>query len=521
MNFLNRFKYARDSYLITVLIVIIALMLNFIAARHFVKVDLTKNQLYAVSDASKKIMGNLDDIVTVKVFFSDTLPPNLFAVRQYVEDMLNELSSYSKGNLSIEFLDPSDTNVQNEALKLGIPQIQMNIIEKDKLEVKNGFLGIAITYGDKTEILPVVQNIMNVEYDLVAAIKKVTAKETKVIGFAIGHDEPSLADHVTVNQQGDTYSYLKRSLDRNYSVKEVDLSNSDSLKGVNTLLIAGSKKIFSDQEKYTIDQFLMKGGNLVAMIDSVDVSQDLKPTSLDLGLNDMLESYGVGLDKELVLDKSNENASFNQGYVNFIIPYPFWVKAINKDFDKTNPVVANLDSVVFPWVSPLTITNKEGLKSTVLINTTQDAWTAGDPLNLAPGTTQNISSKKQYPLAALLEGNFASFFSDKSDKTDLIKKSEKPARILVIGNSRFITDRFLDNFGQNMSFGMNAIDYLTLDDSLISIRSKTSFDLPLEDLSITDRQIVKFAGIFLMPILVVIFGVARFFTRRRQSNNIL
>jgi ABC-2 type transport system permease protein len=517
MNFLNRFKYARDSYLITILIVIIGLMLNFIAARHFVKIDLTKNQLYAVSDASKKIVGNLDDIVTIKVFFSETLPPNLFAVKQYVNDMLNELSSYSKGNLSVEFLDPSDSNVQNEALKLGIPQIQMNIIDKDKLEVKNGFLGIAITYGDKTEIIPVVQSIMNVEYDLVAAIKKVISKEPRILGFVIGHDEPTLENQVKVDQQGDTYSYLKRSLDRNYTVKEIDLENKDSLNEVNTLLIAGSKKIFSDEQKYAIDQFLMKGGNIVAMLDSIDVTSDLKATSLDLGLNDMLSSYGAGIERQFVLDKSNENASFNQGYVNFIIPYSFWVKAINKDFDKTNPVVASLDSVVFPWVSPLNITDKEGVKTKILVNTTPDAWTVGEPFNLNPDTTQNMSSKKQYPLVALLEGDFTSFFSDKADKKDMIYKSEKPARILVIGNSRFITDRFLNNFGQNMSFAMNAIDYLTLDESLINIRSKMSFDLPLKDLSVQDRQIVKFSGIFIMPILVVIFGVLRFFARKRKG----
>jgi len=499
------------------MIVLIAVMLNYIASHHFLRIDLTKNQIYAVSDASKKIMGNLDDIVNVKVYFSETLPPNLLAVRQYVQDMLGELTSYSKGNLAVGFLDPSDPNVRNEALSYGIPQLQMNIIEKDKLEVKNGFLGIAVVYGNKTEILPVVQNIMNVEYDLVAAIKKVTAKEDRVLGFVTGHGEPTLENRIKVDQQSDTYSYLKQALDRNYKVVEVDLNKIDTLSNVNTLLIAGSKTSFSDDEKYAIDQFLMKGGNIVIMLDTIDVGQDLKTTAIDLGLDDLFKQYSLGIEKQFVLDRSNENASFNQGFVNFIIPYPYWVKGINKFFDKTNPIVANLDSVVFPWASPIKIYETKNVKSTILINTTSDAGLSGETFDLSPGANQNFTEKNQYPLAVLFEGEFSSYFSGKTDKEDLIQKSEKPARILVIGNSRFITDRFLNNFGQNMTFAMNSIDFLTLDESLISIRSKTSFDLPLKDLSAGDRQIVKFTGILLMPLIVVVFGVLRFLARRRQK----
>ena len=514
MNFLNRFKYARDSYLVTILIVIIALMLNFIAARHFVKADLTKNQLYAISDASKKIVGNLDDIVTVKVFFSDTLPPNLYAVRQYVDDFLNELSSYSKGNINIQFPDTNNNDVKTEAQTLGIPQIQMNIVDKDKLEVKNGYLGIAVTYNNKTEILPVVQNIMNVEYDLVAAIKKVTSKQEKVVGFLKGHGEPGLEDQIKVEQQGDTYSFLRQALEKNYTVKKISLKDGDTLEGVNTLIIAGAKTSFSDDEKFAVDQFIMKGGNLILMLDKLDISQDLTTTPLDLGLDDMLAHYGVTIENKLLLDKSNENASFNQGYVSFIVPYPFWVKAINKYFDKTNPIVASLDSVVLPWVSPLKITPPEGIKIYNLVSTTEDSWAIEGPFNLNPGATQNLNTKNQYPLATMLEGKFTSFFSGKEGQID---SSDKPSRILVIGSSRFITDRFLNTFGQNMPFAMNSIDYLTLDDSLISIRSKTSFDLPLKDLSINQRQVVKFTGTFLMPLLVIIYGVARFFIRKKKK----
>ncbi len=521
MNFLNRFKYARDSYLITVLVIAIAVMVNFIAASHFVRIDLTRNQFYAVSKASKNLMRNLDDIVTVKVFFSEQLPPYLFSVRQYVNDILGDLSSYSKGNLMVNFLKPEDQDVKEEAFRLGIPEVQMNIVEKDKLEVKNGFLGIAVIYGDRVEILPVVQNIMNVEYDLVAAIKKITAKETRVVGFLTGHDEPSLTERPGVGQIRNTYSILKQALDRNYEVDSINIQEDDTLEGVDTLLIAGSKTPFTDEEKYALDQFFLGGGNLVLFLDAVDVKPDLQTEVLELNLNDLLEHYGVGIEKQFVLDQSNERASFNQGFMNFIVPYPFWVKTIHQYFDTVNPIVASLDFVVLPWASPLNIFEREGVQATVLANTTPNAWSQPEPFRLDPGLIQSSSKKYQYPLAVLLKGEFKSFFNGKKDLVDLsqshLETSAKSGRLLVVGNSRFVNDHFANLYGQNMLFAMNAIDFLTLDESLVSIRSKLSFDFPLKDLSIRDRQIVKFAGILLMPILVILLGIGRFFMRRRKK----
>jgi len=519
MNFLKRFQFARDSYMVTALIVAIVLLFNFIASRHFVRVDLTQSHLYALSDSSKDIMRNLDDIVTVKVLFSETLPPHIFAIRQYVDDVLEELASYSKGRLQVMNLNPDSPDAATEAQKLGIPQVQMNIIEKDKLEVKNGFLGIAVLYGDKKEVLPVVQRSDSVEYDLMAAIKKVTAKQERAVAFFTGHGEPSLTDKVGVGTPGDSYSFMKKALDRNYKVQEVTLADERSLDGFDTALVAGPKTAFSEKEQFLVDQFLMRGGNLVMLLDTVDVSQDLQTTQPALGVSDLLPSYGVELDKALALDLSSENASFNQGFMNFIVPYPFWIRAVNKFFEPGNPIVAKLDSVVFPWTSPLKLTSMEGVRQTVLINSTTNAWTQVSPFNLAPNQVQGSSQKSQYPLAAVLKGNFTSAFKGKRNpfgSKELLQTSSKPGQILVIGNSRMVLDRFLTMFPQNLTFLMNAVDDMTMDQSLIAIRSRSSFDLPLKDLSATERETVKFLGTFLMPVLVILYGVLRSFARKRK-----
>ena len=244
MSFLNKLKYNRNSYLITILILAIVIMVNYIAANHFVKIDLTKNKIYEVSEASKTIIKSLDDIVIIKVFFSETLPPNLFVVRQYVEDVLGEFSSYSKGNLSVKFLNPADPTIQQEALGLGIPQVQMNVVEKDKLEVKNGFLGIAITYGNQTEVLPVIKNVLNVEYNLISAIKKVTASKTMTVAFSSGHGEPKLtADLNAFQSPQDSFSLFKQSLSQNYTVSTIDLLKTNALKDIDSDLDEFIKEI--------------------------------------------------------------------------------------------------------------------------------------------------------------------------------------------------------------------------------------------------------------------------------------
>lgn len=520
MNFLNRFKSARNTHLMVLTLVGIAIMVNFLSTRHFFRVDLTQNQFYALTDASKEIMQELDDIVNVKVFFSKQLPPNLFVVEQYVDDMLEELSSYSKGNLSVEFLDPADPNIAIEAGDLGIPQIRMNIVEQDKIEVKNGYLGIAIVYGDRVEILPVVQNILNVEYDLVASIKKVTASEERRLGYVIGHGEPELTEQIGVGQLGNTYSMIKQGLDRNYRVSEVDLKSPDALEDIHTLLIAGAKTPFSDEEKYQIDQFILEGGNVALLLDTVDVDAGLSAEPLNLGLNEFMKHYGIEVGSTLVLDRSNEHASFNQGNVNFIVPYPFWVKAINQYFDPESPVVNQLDSFVLPWTSPLISHAGEGVDTTIMATTTENAWLQEAPFLLDPSAIQSPSERQKHVLVALASGRFESSYNEhelaEANESHLSDSSEE-SRLIVVGNSRFITDGFIQQFQQNLPFFMNMIDYLTLDESLITIRSKTSFDLPLKDLTARDRKVVKFFGILLMPVLVVAYGIFRYYSRKKKK----
>ena len=515
MNFLHRIRQLRNSYVLTLLILGIAGMAAYISAHHFLRLDLTENQQYTLSPSSQEVMKSLDDIITVKVFFSEELPSNLFAVRQYAEDILSELSSYSNGNLTVQFLNPADEAVAAEAKELGILPVRMNILAKDKFEVKNGFLGISLAYGDRHEVLPVVQNSANLEYDLVAAIRKLTHPADRQVGFTMGHGEYPVLSALNA-LSGERYKAVGAALKKNYQVTEVNLMGRD-LDKTDTLIVGGPRLPFSDAEKEAIDGLLLLGKNIIFLLDGTDVDYALQAKPLDTGLTELLRHYGASVEPYFVLDSSNEAASFSQGYFNFVAPYPFWVKALAANFNVASPLLSKLDSIVFPWVSPITFSLPAGVQSETLISTTDKAWTEQEePFNLDPNTrTGEPEPQGQFVLATLLEGKFTSFYGTSYKKK--LAKTMAPGRILLIGNSRFLTDRFVSQYPQNLTFFLNAVDYLTLDQTLIGIRSKGILGRPLRSMDYTEMQTAKAIGIFLMPALMILYGILRFIRRKRKK----
>ncbi|MBI2463347.1 GldG family protein [Candidatus Peregrinibacteria bacterium] len=559
-----------------IIILGIIFLANIILSRHFVRLDLTSGKEYTISDSTKNLLKNIDDVVTIKVFFSQKLPPNLLSVSQYVHDILDEYRAY--GNIRVEYIDPaSDPKVQQEVAMLEIPEIQMNVIEKDKLQVQNGYLGIGIFYVNKKEVLPFVQNTENLEYQLTSALRKVTATEIKKIGFLTGHDE-----HSTLEKSGD-YTLLRQSLEKNYETQDVSTSDGKAITGISTLIVAGPKTALQERDIFEIDQFIMNGGNAIFLVDSLDLAEGLQMTPLNNPqLNQLLQYYGVSVEQNLVLDTVHETASFSQGFIQFILPYPLWPKLIKDNFSVNSPIVAKLDSLVLPWVSSLTITQKEGLNYEVLAKTTNEAWTQTGSFNLDPNQRwSQPSDTKNYDMAVLVSNFTKSYFSGKSippvsssdpasnsplakgstsgdvtsgtslnsqsknavnsqgssaqlssestfsagsqtvsDSGRTIKESpDSNQQIIVIGDSDFLSDQFAQRFPQNLDFGLNMIDYLTLDNTLISIRSKGFEDRPLTTISDGSRNTVKIFGILGMPILVVLYGVIRLTMRKRRQSS--
>lgn len=528
MNISRKTKQGVNAFYTVLIILGILILINYIASAVFFRIDITQNNDYSVSQVSKDTVRNLDDVVNIKGFFSKEVPPNLISVKQDIKDIIEEFKNYSNGKIRVSYLDPKDDEeLTKEARNLGIPELQFSSLEKDKYEVSTGYLGLAVMYGTKKEVIPVIEDTASLEYDLASAIKKVGQDDDFTVAFLTGHGELDKEKDIRIASQ---------ELEKLYTVTIVDTTAGNLIpENVDTLIIAGAKEEFTQREKYAIDQFLMNGKSLLVMQENIDVGEMLQTSVNKNGLGVMLEHYGVKINNNFILDPSCEMASFSSGFTQFFTTYPFWPKIIKKGFNAENVIVSQLESVVFPWASSIELIEnrleeKEAIK---LIFSTERAWAQDNPHNLSPQQDFAPTNQGTKNLAVFVSGKFKSYFNDKdkpsspseskiaaveTTEDDPIFISETPyARIIAVGDSDFATDQFLKRFNFNMLFFQNTVDALTMDETLIQIRSKGISDRPLKELSDTARGSIKFLNIFVITILVLLVGVLRYFLRKRAK----
>ena len=174
---MNFFKSLSEMQKITAGI-LLAILVNFVSYYFFFRFDLTKNNIYSLSDPTKKMVSNLDDQVTVKVFFTDNLPAQYANNRRYLKDQLDELRSLSDGKLNYQMVDPAgNPELEKEADQFKIPSVQVNVFENERYEVKKAFMGLAILYEDKRETIPVIQSLDNFEFEFATTLNRMINKK--------------------------------------------------------------------------------------------------------------------------------------------------------------------------------------------------------------------------------------------------------------------------------------------------------------------------------------------------------
>ncbi|HVN49489.1 MAG TPA: GldG family protein, partial [Bacteroidota bacterium] len=283
----------------------ILIVLNFISVRLFTRIDLTKSGVYTLSDASKNLVRNLDDRLTIKAYFTENLPATYSNTRRQVLDMLNDYKAYAKGNLQFDFINPEGEKAERDAQETGVMPVQVQDIEKDQLVVKKAYLGIVLLYEDKKEVLPVIQNVGSFEYDLSSAIKRLTQHAKKRIGYTTGHGEAGM----------DAMKKVSGEMSKQYDLVPVDLSTSATVipQDLSALLVVAPESKFNDTAKCQIDQYLMHGGKIAFLLNTVKASLQQRMTQpVDLGLNDLLENYGVRVNSDLIRDAQCANITVMQ-----------------------------------------------------------------------------------------------------------------------------------------------------------------------------------------------------------------
>lgn len=509
-----------QTFLRVGLIALILIVLNFVSVRLFGRLDLTRNHIFSLAPASKNLVSHLDDKVTIRAYFTEDLPAPYSMNRRLLIDELNEYKAYGGGNFDFEFIDPSTEKAERDAQQEGVTPVQVQVINQDKLEVKKAYMGLVFLYEDKKEVIPVVQNMSSLEYDISSTIKRLTTKSQKKIGFLTGNGEPALSD---MNQ-------AQAVLRKQYQLAQVDVTKGKPVPSdIDILMIIDPTSRISEPQKFQIDQFLMRGGRIAFLINRIEASlQQQYGRPLDTGLDDMLACYGARINADLVRDVQCANVTIMQQQSGFAIQsqVPFPYIPIVSDFDKGNVMVKDLQGLVLLFGSSVDTVDlsAKGLHGEVLFRSSKQSGLQTGVFAFDPMTrwTRDQFPDKGIPLGVLIEGHFHSLYAGKPAPADTAAGSIPPpatpltespdTRIVVVGDGDFVKDHSTSR--DDITFFANLADYLADDAGLIAIRSKDVSEPPLEPVSDGAKQAVKYANMILPPLLVLGYGLFRW--RKRQ-----
>ncbi|MDO8497393.1 MAG: GldG family protein [bacterium] len=477
----------------TVYIILIGIFIgaNFLLSTLPLRLDLSSGAAYTLSPSSKKIITKLDNSVDIKLYVSSDLPTRLVPIKTNVVDLLNEYKRASNGKINIKILDPKkDATAQQEAKDAGIPELQFSQLEQDKYAVTSSYFGIAASYGNKKEVLPQVTDIESLEYNLTAAIYKMTHKELAKVGI-MGKEEaiiPQQEDLGTLKQ------ILAQQFEINYIAEASAGAQIDTANKV-VMLFDNNNKAYSEDEIQVLKNYIAKNGNLIVFSDGEWVMDDLTTAPATHNLENLLSAYGIKLHNDLVLSSSAEMVNFGNQIVSYLSPYPFWLKTNN--FNEKMSYFSNITQLTYPWVSALSLTKKDGIETKEVVKSTQSSWEQKNTFILNP---QEIPQPKSQDLQEFLITAEA--------------KQKNGGSLLVIPSSRFVNDRYLSRGSGNIEFVLNALNNFGSDGALSGIRQRAVSFYPIPDLPEQLKDIFKYANILLLPLLLAVYGGIRLMKRK-------
>ncbi len=479
-------KNKNSFILYTSALVIGLVLLNLISRNIFKRIDLTDNKMYSLSESSKNIVSKVDDILTMKIYFSENLPNELGNTRRFLQDILEEFSAYSNNNIRFYFHNPeSDNDLKDQATKDGIQPVQMQVIENDKVEIKKVYLGMVLLFEDKKESIPVIQTTAGLEYLISTKIKTLINVDKKTIGLA------HLNTEVDVKTQN-----LSSQLSQHYKFKNVDLTNLEP-SSVDVLLVSGAVDTLDTLVRNNMDLFLASGKAI--LLTQSGVTTDIQTQQANIIESDIFnfsEKYGINIQKNLVLDGNCGSVQVQERRGIFVMnrpmEYPFF--PIIKTFNNNQLVVSDLEQALLFFPSEIQ-----------LDTTVNDLVTEIFPLFKSSNNSGEMQSN--WMLSPDPQQNpFIRMLGQDSKILAASSKLANGGELMVVGDSKLLFDDSGMSVNDNMIFIMNAVDYLAGDEDLISLRSREITNRPLTELEDSTRKKWKWINIILPSLLIIGLG---------------
>lgn len=493
---------------------------NIILGLFKVRVDLTAEKSHTLSAGTKAILAKLDTPVKIRLYCTQSeaempLPMKNYARR--VEDILQEIRTASHGRVEIEKLDPQpDTQAEESASLDGVEGQSMNLTDRF-------YLGLAVSCLDLKESIPFLSPNRErlLEYDISRAISRVIKPEKSVVGVMSAlpvFGMPMNPMMMQMGQQGrEPWAFISE-LRRDFTVKEVGM-DTDKIDDQIKVLIVLYPKGISDKSQFAIDQFVLRGGKLVAFLDPLSIADNRnagmnplqRASSSGATMDKLLKNWGVEMDVNKVVADMNYMIQIGRGGREETAPAVMLLtqKGINAD----DIVTGQIDSALVPYSGVFTGTPASGLTQTVLLKTSERSQLIEKMMAEMGGESvvkSFNSSGKEYPLAIRLSGKFKTAFpdgkpkdkpepgaDDKKDEKkdaapagDALKESAKENTIILVADSDMLYDpvcvQVQNVFGQrimvpqygNLNFAQSLVEQLSGDDNLIAVRSRASLSRP-------------------------------------------
>ena len=542
-----------NKYSKIILVFVGLLLMNFISSNLYKRFDLTEDNRYTLSTATKSIVENVENSITIKVYLEGNFPAEFKRLQIETKQHLEELKALNK-NIRFRFVNPSE--IAQELINKGLEPSRLQVQENGKLSEIVIFPWAVISSRKKSENISLLKDIFsnsqdeqlensiqNLEYAFANAIHKITSEKSKKIAIIKGNGELNdiyIADFL--RKLNEYYFLAPFTLD---SVAKQPQKTFNDISKFDLAIIAKPIEKFTEEEKFTIDQFIMNGGktlwmidNAVAELDSLMKTGEALAYPRDLGLTDMFFNYGIRINTDLITDLYSSEIPLATGNVGNKIQFSQFQWNYFPLLNSTNnhAINNNIEAVNVRFANSIE-TLKNSIHKTVLLQSSILSKPIGMPAVISLKTISEQQNPSQYnngkkPIAVLLEGEFKSTYKGriKPFKIENPKDNGINNKMIVISDGDIIANEISNqkplelgvNKWTNQRYGnkeflLNAVNYLLDDIGLINIRSKkVKIDFLDKQKAFAETGKWQLINILFPLLLLTLFGLAFNYIRKKK-----
>jgi gliding-associated putative ABC transporter substrate-binding component GldG len=552
---LNRLLVSKFGWLLLLLLLV---GINFMASLFHARADLTKEKRYTLSAATSGMIANLDEAMEVDVFLRGEFPAGFRKLANSTGEFLELLKDKNGSKIHYRFISPQD-EMENGRLyedtltALGATPINLTVQVKEGQENKRVYPVAWVRYKDRQALVNLYTGgrrmisavEMNsaealMEYQFAKTMDGLIRADKPMIGYSIGNGEPTDAR---------TFD-LQQTLQKDYSLRIVDINRQSYIPDTfKVLLVVKPSLQFTEDEKFKIDQYVMRGGKLLLFIDDLIAEQDslrFKPEIVaydrNLNLTDLLFRYGVRINPSLLMDLQCDFMPFVVGgdaqnpqyeflHWNY---YPLFESKGNHTINKNTGLIAGR------FVNSLDTIKTPGISKTVLLSSSANSRVISTPALISLNENRNAPEderfkQKDIPVALLLEGKFTSLFRNRASAAQIdslaaygvpYRESSVENKMIVVGDGDMVMNDFSPKDGPlpmglnfytigsqyeyqfaNRDFLQNCLEYLVNNPAIIQTRNKDIVLRLLDSQKVSEQKTTwQFINIALPVLLVILFG---------------